>query len=108
MEQIPEIGPGALPRDVTLLDVREDDEWAAGHADKAVHVPMDEVPDRVGELPTNSDIVVVCRTGGRSAHVTAWLRAQGYRAVNLAGGMVAFAAAGLPLTAEAGRNPTIL
>lgn len=80
---------------VVLLDVREDDEWQAGHAAQAVHVPLGKLAaDRV---PTDRPVVVVCRSGNRSAHATAVLAAAGHEACNLTGGMRAWAAAGRPV-----------
>jgi rhodanese-related sulfurtransferase len=91
VDQVPDSG-------VYLLDVREDDEWAAGHAPNAVHVPMQDVPVRLAEIPADQAVVVTCRMGGRSAQVTAYLRAQGYdEVVNLVGGMQAWQSAGRPL-----------
>jgi DMSO/TMAO reductase YedYZ molybdopterin-dependent catalytic subunit/rhodanese-related sulfurtransferase/glyoxylase-like metal-dependent hydrolase (beta-lactamase superfamily II) len=79
-----------------LLDVREPDEWAEGHAPQALLVPMGEVHARLAELDADRRVVVVCRSGGRSAAITDTLRAAGYDAVNLTGGMCAWTAAGLP------------
>ncbi len=87
-----------------LLDVREPEEWAAGHAPGAVLMPMGEVRSRRTELPFDRRIVVVCRSGGRSAAITDALRSAGYDAVNLTGGMCAWTAGGLP-TVEA--TPTV-
>lgn len=97
-----EIGAGAL-----LLDVRGNDEWAAGHAPAARHVPLDELAARVGELPTDRRIVVVCRSGGRSARATSALTGAGFDAVNLAGGMRAWAEVGLPCVDETGAPGTV-
>lgn len=80
-----------------LLDVREPAEWEAEHAPGAVLMPMGDVKARRDELPADRRIVVVCRSGGRSAAVTQSLQAWGFDAVNLAGGMCAWAAAGLPV-----------
>ncbi|MEE1930057.1 rhodanese-like domain-containing protein [Streptomyces sp. TRM 70351] len=99
---IPTVDVGAVPADAFLLDVREPDEWAAGHARGAVHVPIGEVTARVGELTEQAGdarVFVVCRVGGRSAQVTGFLAAQGVDAVNVDGGMLAWAAAGRPLVA---------
>ena len=102
-QDIPSVTVDKVPADAYLLDVREDDEWAAGHAPDAVHVPMNDVPVRMGEIPMDRQVVVTCRMGGRSAQVTAYLRAQGYDdAVNLLGGMQAWHAAGRPLTGGGG------
>ena len=82
----------------TFLDVREPDEWETAHAPLAVLIPMGQVRARVADLPRDRKIVVVCRSGGRSAAVTDSLRAWGFDAVNLSGGMSAWAAGGLPVT----------
>jgi rhodanese-related sulfurtransferase len=98
-QEIPSVSVHEVPDSVYLLDVREDDEWAAGHAPQAVHLPMQEVPTRMGEVPLDERVVVTCRMGGRSAQVTAYLRAQGYDdVVNLDGGMQAWHAAGRAMT----------
>jgi DMSO/TMAO reductase YedYZ molybdopterin-dependent catalytic subunit len=81
--------------------VREPGEWQSGHAPRAILIPMGEVQARRHELPEAKRIVVVCRSGGRSAAITGTLRAHGYDAVNLTGGMCAWAAAGLPVATEA-------
>jgi DMSO/TMAO reductase YedYZ molybdopterin-dependent catalytic subunit/rhodanese-related sulfurtransferase/glyoxylase-like metal-dependent hydrolase (beta-lactamase superfamily II) len=90
-----------LDAGAVLLDVREPGEWQEGHAPDAVLIPMGEVQARRHELPGGKRIVVVCRSGGRSAAITGALRAHGYDAVNLTGGMCAWAAAGLPVVTEA-------
>ncbi len=82
-----------------LLDVREPGEWHAGHAPDALLVPMGRVRAQQAELPRDRRIVVVCRSGGRSAAVTESLRGWGFDAVNLAGGMCAWTAAGLTVVA---------
>ena len=96
---LPTVAPGEIPAGATLLDVREDDEWRAGHAPEAVHVPMSQFVARIGEVPPGP-LAVVCRVGGRSAQVTAYLRQHGHEAVNVAGGMLAWEAEGRPLTVE--------
>ena len=98
---LPQVGPLAgsalVHAGAVLLDVREPVEWEAGHAPEALLIPMGEVSQRRAELPRDGRIVVVCRSGGRSAAVTESLREWGLDAVNLAGGMLAWAAAGLPV-----------
>ena len=91
---------GVDPREVGdafLLDVREDAEWQSGRAPNAVHIPMYDVPGRLDELPVDHPIAVICHIGARSAQVAHWLRAQGYDAHNVEGGMEAWAARGLPV-----------
>ncbi|HEX6475744.1 MAG TPA: molybdopterin-dependent oxidoreductase [Acidimicrobiales bacterium] len=83
-----------------LLDVREPDEWRTEHAPGAKLMPMASVRHRREELPRDRRIVVMCRSGGRSAVVTDSLLSADFDAVNLAGGMCAWSAAGLPVTTE--------
>ncbi len=83
-----------------LLDVREDDEWAQGHAPEAVLLPMSQLSARFGELPSDRLIVCVCHVGGRSARVAEALNGAGWQAVNLIGGMEAWQRAGLPVVQD--------
>jgi rhodanese-related sulfurtransferase len=73
-----------------LLDVREADEWDAGHAPEAVWIPMGDLQQRVDELPRDRRIVVICRSGARSHRVAGVLLGAGFDAVNLDGGMRAW------------------
>ena len=75
-----------------LLDVREDWELGIARIDGAVHIPMGEIPARLGELAPERELVVLCRSGGRSAQVARYLERQGFSSVwNLAGGILAWA-----------------
>jgi rhodanese-related sulfurtransferase len=85
-----------------LLDVREDDEWGAGHAPEAVHVTMGTVVDRVAEIPTDRTVVCICRVGGRSGAVAAALADAGYDVRNVDGGMLAWEAAGYAVVSGSG------
>lgn len=85
-----------------LLDVRNPDEWIAGHAPAATLIPLGDLEARHTELPADRRIVVVCRSGSRSAQATQALVGAGYDAVNLAGGMKAWAAVGLPVVTDSG------
>ena len=67
---LPEITVAELPPGATLLDVREDDEWEAGHAPEATHLPMTTLAERLDEVPDGSPVYVICRTGGRSVRHT--------------------------------------
>ncbi|MDQ1463337.1 MAG: hypothetical protein QOC73_278 [Actinomycetota bacterium] len=96
-EAVSSIEAGAL-----LLDVREDFEWIDGHAPEAVHIPMGELGERVGELPTDRTIVCICHVGARSAMVSDALNRGGWTAVNVQGGMRAWAAAGYPVVDDTG------
>lgn len=93
--------------EVQLVDVRETGEWMAGHIDGALHLPMGELADRRDELADDRPIVAVCRSGARSAQVTAALQRAGYEAHNLDGGMQAWATADLPFVAEGDAPPYV-
>jgi rhodanese-related sulfurtransferase len=95
------VADGAL-----LVDVREPDEFAAGHAPGATNVPLDMLDPAA--LPRGRTIVTTCRTGHRGAIAAARLQAAGLDVRNLAGGMTAWAAAGLPVVRDDGSPGTIL
>ena len=99
-----QVEPGAY-----LLDVREDDEWVAGHAPGAHHLPMMEIPARMAEIPDDTDVVVVCRSGGRSGQVVAYLTQNGWDNVrNLDGGMQSWAASGREVVTDDGQPARVL
>jgi rhodanese-related sulfurtransferase len=96
-----------LPAGIFLLDVREDDEWAAGHAPEAVHVRLSEIPARTDEIPRDREVYVICRTGARSGYVAEALAGAGWNAVNVADGMTGWAVAGRPMISETGAEPYV-
>ncbi|WP_029137015.1 rhodanese-like domain-containing protein [Nakamurella lactea] len=104
----PEVPVSEVPADAVLLDVREDDEWAAGHAPGAVHLAMTTLAEHLDDVPDGDPVYVICRSGGRSARVTGYLNATGWDAVNVAGGMAAWAAADRPLINDSGATPTVI
>jgi rhodanese-related sulfurtransferase len=85
-----------------LLDVREADEWEAGHAARAKWIPLGDLETARFQLPMNRRIVCVCRSGARSARATESLIAWGFEAENMVGGMKAWAEAGLPVVQSDG------
>src|SRR5579862_7718931 len=95
-------GAKLVEHGAVLLDVREPNEWVAGHAPAAVHIPLGQLPDRTGEVGTEHGVVVICRSGQRSNRAAGFLRSQGIDAVNLAGGMQAWAASGLDVITDDG------
>ncbi len=100
---VPTVEVTALPEGAFLVDVREDDEWAAGHAPSATHIAMGDVVTRVEEITSvEGTAYVVCRAGGRSAQVVQFLVGKGVDAVNVDGGMQAWAAAGKAMVSESG------
>jgi rhodanese-related sulfurtransferase len=104
---VPEIPAAAVPEGAWLLDVREDEEWAAGHAPAATHIPLGQLGARTGELPLDQEIYVICRSGARSARAAQALNGAGWRALNVGGGMQDWAAAGKPMTASSGAEPFV-
>jgi rhodanese-related sulfurtransferase/ribosomal protein S18 acetylase RimI-like enzyme len=106
-EALPEITAAAVPADAWLLDVREADEWAAGHVPGATHIPLGQLGGRTEELPQDEEIYVICRTGVRSARVTQALNGAGWRALNVAGGMRDWVAAGRPMVTDSGAAPFV-
>ncbi|PWN03387.1 sulfurtransferase [Nocardioides silvaticus] len=98
--------PDPLPDGVTVVDVREPGEWQAGHIDGALHIPLQELPSRVGELP-EGQLLVVCKVGGRSAQAVGYLAQQGHEAVNLDGGLLDWEAAGRELVTDSGATPYV-
>jgi rhodanese-related sulfurtransferase len=104
---VPEIPAAAVPAGAWLLDVREPDEWAAGHVPQATHIPLGQLGARTAELPQDREIYVICRSGARSARAAQALNGAGWQAVNVAGGMQDWAAAGRPMAADAGAEPFV-
>jgi rhodanese-related sulfurtransferase len=97
-----------IQQGATLLDVREQDEWNAGHASAAVHMPLAQVPSSLALLPEGRPIVVVCRSGRRSTFAVAQLLQAGIEAANLDGGMQAWLLAGGDVVASPGVTPAII
>jgi len=109
MSQTPLIPVSEVPDDAVVIDVREDNEWHAGHAPNAIHVPMGTIPENLDALPdTDETVPVICRSGGRSDRVVQWLVQQGFDVVNVDGGMRAWAAAGKEMRSEDGSEPTVV
>ncbi|MUM18055.1 rhodanese-like domain-containing protein [Mycobacterium sp. CBMA271] len=99
-DEVPQVGieeiSAALDLGVKLLDVREDDEWAAGHIDGAQHIPLGDVPSRMDELDSDAPLWVICHAGGRSQRAAAYLNRNGFDVSNVSGGMLAWVQAGKP------------
>ncbi|MCB5179889.1 rhodanese-like domain-containing protein [Streptomyces antimicrobicus] len=109
---VPVVGVDALDADSFILDVREQDEWDAGHAEGALHIPMSQFVARFGELTEAAEdgrrVFVMCRVGGRSAQVARYLVGQGVDAVNVDGGMQDWEASGRPVVTDAGAPGTVV
>lgn len=106
---IPEIGPLEVQELLAgesagqLIDVREWWEFQRGHIPSAIHIPMNQIPERLAELNEHGPKVIVCHSGQRSEAVTEYLLAKGFKNVhNLAGGVTAWLLHQLPFTFESG------
>jgi rhodanese-related sulfurtransferase len=104
---VPEVTPreaAALLADgaVEAVDVREASEWEAGRIAGARWIPLGELAERAGELPSDRPLLMVCRSGVRSRFAAAAFARAGYDARNLDGGLVSWAADGLPLEPDGG------
>jgi rhodanese-related sulfurtransferase len=106
-QPVPQVPVTAIPAGGWLLDVREPDEWVAGHVPEATHIPLGELGQRTAEIPVDQTIYVICRSGNRSGRAAQALNGAGWTAVNVAGGMQDWAMAGLPMVSESGLQPTV-
>lgn len=74
---------------LTIIDVREDEEVAAGMIPGATHIPLGQLPERMNEIPQEGEVIMVCRSGNRSGRALSFLEAQGYKGLkNMTGGML--------------------
>jgi adenylyltransferase/sulfurtransferase len=88
-----EVTPAQLAemKDAVLIDVRERNEWDQGYIEGAQLIPMGQLEGNIGSIPKDRDVVLYCRSGGRSAHALEFLRAKGFRrARHLKGGYLAW------------------
>jgi rhodanese-related sulfurtransferase len=104
---VPEVLSADLPDGVFLVDVREDDEWTAGHAPDAKHVRLADLGARAGELPRDQEVYLICRSGARSAYAAQVLASEGWQTVNVADGMTGWAVADRPMISETGADPFV-
>jgi rhodanese-related sulfurtransferase len=106
-ERVPQVPAAEVPADVILVDVREPDEWAAGHVPGAQHIPLREVGARYEEIPRDRDVYLICRSGARSARAAQALAGAGWTALNVADGMHGWQAAGRPMITDSGASPYV-
>lgn len=88
---------------VRIIDVRHPHEWEAGHIGGAVHIPLDELEHRIGEIEPSQPVVTVCRSGNRSTQASELLRKEGFEAHSLDGGLAEWVASGLPVIDKDGQ-----
>jgi rhodanese-related sulfurtransferase len=103
MTNVAQVPATEVPAGAYLLDVREHEEWDAGHVPGAVHIPLGELGARYTELEQDQPLYVICRSGIRSDHAAQALAGAGWDASNVADGMMGWQAAGLPMTSESGQ-----
>jgi len=99
---------GAVRDQRHLLDVREDEEWVAGHIAGSQHIPLGQLEARLDEVPRDRTVVTVCRSGHRSGIAAKGLAARGITAENLEGGVIDWARVGQPLITPAGDRGRVL
>ena len=76
----------------SLIDVREDEELKISKISQSIHIPMNTIPDNLNQIASEKKIIIMCKTGGRSAQVCEYLNNQGYSNVyNLKGGIISWA-----------------
>lgn len=105
----PEITPSDAadrPTGTLLIDVRENDEWAAGHAPNATHIPLGTLT--ADAVPAGATVMCVCRSGGRAGKATTILCEAGINAANVTGGMTAWSEAGLPVVRDDGAPGAVI
>ena len=100
---VAQVPAAEVPADAYLLDVREPEEWDAGHAPGAVHIPLGDLGARYTELDTGRPLYVICRSGNRSGHAAQALAGAGWDVSNVSDGMIGWHAAGLAMTSESGQ-----
>jgi rhodanese-related sulfurtransferase len=105
-EDLREVSPdearALLGEGAQLVDVRAAHEWEGGHISGALHLPLDQLGERIEELDKDRPVVLYCRGGTRSSMATEALAASGYEAMKLTDGVVGWAEAGLPIDPEGG------
>jgi rhodanese-related sulfurtransferase len=99
---------GMLDGDAQLIDIREIDEWRAGHAPMATHIPMGELGAAADGLSKTGPLIFICRSGRRSDHAVGALVKAGYNAINLTGGMQAWQQAGGTVVRDDGSTGSVI
>lgn len=98
----------ARRQEFSFVDVRQDHEWDAGHVEGAEHIPLQELPARIGELDPSRPVVAVCQVGQRSGLAADFLIERGYDAHNLEGGLARWQEEGFPLVKDEGGPGSVI
>jgi rhodanese-related sulfurtransferase len=97
MNEISAIELLEIYENVSIIDVREHDEYVSGHIPGAIHIPLSTIPVRQNEIDKSKTHYLICEVGGRSGQATNFLAEQGFDVVNIAGGTGALRQIGTPL-----------
>ncbi len=97
MSEFETVQPTDVPAGAQLIDIREVDEYNQWHAEGAINLPLSELQARYGELDLDSDIYLMCRSGGRAAQVSSWLEKNGIDTIVITGGMIDWEHFGRPM-----------
>ena len=100
---VPQVPAAEVPADAFVLDVREADEWEAGHVPGALHIPLGELGARYLEIDRAGVVYVICRSGNRSDYAARALAGAGWQAHNVSDGMIGWHAAGRTMMCESGQ-----
>jgi rhodanese-related sulfurtransferase len=101
-QAVAQVPAAQVPAGGYVLDVREHEEWEAGHIPGALHIPLSELGARYREIASGQPLYVICRSGSRSDYAAQALAEAGWDARNVADGMIGWHAAGKPMTSDAG------
>lgn len=101
-QAVAQVPAAQVPADGYLLDVREVEEWQAGHIPGALHIPLSELGARYREISGDQPLYVICRSGSRSDYAAQALAQAGWQVTNVADGMIGWHAAGRPMTSDGG------
>jgi rhodanese-related sulfurtransferase len=102
-----EVPAADVPDRAYIVDVREDDEWLAGHVPDAQHIPLGSLGELCGQIPRDRDVYLICRSGVRSARAAQALNAAGWQALNVGDGMQGWESAGRAMASESGAPPFV-
>lgn len=91
-----------------IYDVREANEFVSGHAEGAISLPLSELGERHSEIPTDQEVLLICKSGGRSGQACQALEAAGYTVTNVTGGSLDWKARDLPFVSENGNEPDVI
>jgi len=93
---------------IPIYDVREPEEFNSGHAQDAISIPLTELGERYTEIPQDQEVLIICKSGGRSGQACDALEQAGYKVTNVAGGSLDWFGEKLPFVSESEEEPTVI